>query len=453
MFATRWRFVLIASIAMAGRLSAQSIFTVAGGGTDDGRPAIVTALANPYGVALDAAGNLYVADTNNNRIRRVAAGSGIISTVAGNGGFGFSGDGGPATAAGLYGPRGVAVDATGTLYIADTFSNRIREVAAGSGIISTVAGNDPIGGFSGDGLPATAARLGGPTGVAVDAAGNLYIADSGNNRIRKVAAGSGIISTVAGSSGPAGPYTGGFTGDGGPATTAMLSYPSSAVFDVAGNLYIADTGNHRIRKVAAGSGIISTIAGSGPFGENGGRFSGDGGPATAASLNGPSGVALDAAGNLYIADTSNNRIRKVAAGSAIISTVAGNGPVGNGGFSGDGGPATAATLYFPSDVAVDAAGNLYVADNNNNRIRKVAAGSGIISTVAGNGTVGFSGDGGPATAAAISLLIGVALDATAITAGSARSMDMESSRQLQGTVPKSFPGIRGPRLQRHSTSL
>ena len=244
------------------------------------------------------------------------------------------------------------MDARGNLYIADGWNHRIRGVSP-SGIISTVAGNGAPW-FSGDGGSATSASVCQPTGVAVDAAGNLYIADYGNHRIRGVSP-SGIISTVAGSG------TQGFSGDGGPATSASLNYPGSVAVDAAGNLYIADSQNDRIRKVSA-SGIISTVAGNGALG-----FSGDGGPASSASLLLPGGVAVDAAGNLYIADSQNDRIRKVSA-SGIISTVAGSGAQG---FSGDGGPATSALLYGPFGVAVDAAGDLYIGDFHNYRIRKV----------------------------------------------------------------------------------
>jgi sugar lactone lactonase YvrE len=384
-------------VAIPSALFAQSILTVAGGGTDDGRPATLAALSGPSGMAVDAAGNLFIADGCNNRIRRVAAGSGIITTVAGNGSGGFSGDGAAATAAQLQCPYGVALDSAGNLYIADSANNRIRKVAAGSGIITTVAGNGSVnGGFSGDGGAATAAQLEGPYGVALDSAGNLYIADSANNRIRKVAAGSGIITTVAGSA------FSGFSGDGGAATAAGLSDPLGVALDSAGNLYIAHA--YRIRKVATGNGIITTVAGNGSQG-----FSGDGGAATAAALY-PSGIAVDAAGNVYAADSGSNRIREVAAGSAIITTIAGNGSQG---FSGDGGAATAAGLFSPGGVALDARGNLYIAEAGSNHIRKVATGSGIITTVAGMGFYlfgGFSGDGGPATAAELSGPEGVALD-------------------------------------------
>jgi sugar lactone lactonase YvrE len=342
-------------------------------------------------VAVDAAGNLYVADSWNHRIRKVSS-SGVITTVAGNGERGFSGDGGPATSGSLNFPCGVALGAAGNMYIADYYNNRTREVST-SGTINTVAGTGAPQ-FYGDGGPATSASLHGPKGVALDGAGNLYIADYFNNRIRKVGL-SGIISTVAGNG------TQGFSGDGGPATSASLSYPAGVAVDAAGNLYIGDTYNHRIRNVTP-SGNISTVAGNGTQG-----FSGDGGPGTGAALYQPMGVAVDTAGNLYIADYANCRIRKVTP-SGTITTVAGN---GSWGFSGDGGPATNGSLSGPAGLAVDAAGNLYVADTNNNRMRKVTP-SGIISTVAGNGIQGFSGDGGPATSASLYQPVGVAVDAT-----------------------------------------
>ncbi len=355
----------------------------------DGGPATSAALTSPEGLAVDATGNLYIADTANHRIRQLSP-SGIISTVAGGGPFKFSGDGGPATSAALQFPGDVASDAAGNLYIADSLNHRIRKVSAAGGIITTMAGNG-IQGFSGDGGPATSAALNTPYGVTVDAASNLYIADSQNDRIRKVSP-SGVISTVAGG--------GSALGDGGPATSASLG-PLGVAVDAAGNLYIADVQNQRIRRVSP-SGIITTVAGNGVQG-----FSGDGGPATSASLRRPSRAAVDAAGNLYIADGGNSRIRKVSP-SGIISTVAGNGISGS---SGDCGPATSASLNFPfgiPGVALDAAGNLYIADAN--RIRKISS-NGMISTVAGNGVFGFSGDGGPATSAALNSPAGVAMDA------------------------------------------
>jgi hypothetical protein len=332
------------------------ISTVAGDGTGgfagDGGAATSASLDNPYGVTLDAAGNLYIADLLNHRIRKVAT-DGTISTVAGNGSTTFAGDGGAATSASLSEPVDVALDAAGNLYIADENNHRIRKVTT-DGIISTVAGSDTAG-FAGDGGAATSASLTRPRSVTLDAAGNLYIADSRNHRIRKVAT-DGTISTVAGNS-----LAGGFAGDGGAATSASLKYPRGVTLDAAGNLYIADQFNHRIRKVAT-DGTISTVAGNGTP-----TFAGDGGAATSASLNTPSAVSLDAAGNLYIADFNNHRIRKVDT-DGIISTVAGNDTPG---FAGDDGAATSASLYRPSGVTLDAAGNLYIADNGNNRIRKL----------------------------------------------------------------------------------
>jgi sugar lactone lactonase YvrE len=311
----------------------------------------------------------------------------VIATVAGNGTFGYSGDGGPATSAQLGLPNGVAIDPGGNLYVTD--SARVRKVSP-NGIITTVAGNG-IGSYSGDGGPATSANLSNPSGVTVDAVGNLYIADTDNNRIRKVAP-SGIITTVVGTG------TAGYSGDGGPATSAQIYFPFGLAFDATGNLYIADRNNARIRKVSQ-AGIITTIAGNGTAG-----YSGDGGPATSAQLR-PRGVAVDPEGALYIADEYNYRIRKVAL-NGIISTVAGNGTFG---YSGDGGPATSAQLSYPFGVAVDANGTLYIPDSFNNRIRKVSQ-AGIITTIAGNGTAGYSGDGGPATSAQLNLPWNTAVD-------------------------------------------
>src|SRR6266446_5915776 len=274
-------------------------------------------------------------------------GSGHIITVAGSGAPGFDGDGGPATSAQLRDPSSVVIDSAGNLFIADTINNRVRHVAAGSGIITTVAGTG-VPGFSGDGGPATSAQLNYPTSVAVDTAGHLFIADQSNLRIRRVAAATGIITTVAGTGIP------GFSGDGGPATSAELNYPTSVAIDTAGNLFITDANNNRIRRVAAATGIITTVAGTGIPG-----FSGDDGQATDAKLNFPYYVVVDAAGSLFIVDTGNSRIRKVTATTGIITTIAGTGAPG---FGGDDGPATSAQLWTPTGIAVDAAGNLFIAD-------------------------------------------------------------------------------------------
>jgi Gluconolactonase len=307
----------------------------------------------------------------------------LIITVAGNGTNGYSGDNGQATSAELDYPAGVAVDSSGNIYIADG-NDVIRKVDT-SGIITTVAGGGAYL-HIGDNGPATSAYLSDPTGITVDSSGNIYFADQGNERIRKVDT-SGIITTVAGNGG----Y--GYSGDGGQASSAMLCNPSDVEVDSSGNIYIADYSNNRIRKVDT-SGIITTVAGSENYG-----YSGDGGPATFAALHFPNSVAVDSSGNLYIADTANNRIRKVDVTSKNITTVAGNGSnIYWGGYSGDGGPATSAQLNGPSDVAVDSSGNIYFVDAGNKRIRTVNT-SGIITTVAGTGNVGYSGDNGPATSA------------------------------------------------------
>ena len=379
---------VLSAVAAPGDIS-----TVAGGGVGDGDLAVSARFFSPYDVFVDGSGNIYIAEGGNRRIRKVDT-SGIISTVAGDGTYGFSGDGGPATSASLAAPYDVSVDGSGNIFIAECRNNRIRKVDT-SGIISTVAG-DGTRGFSGDGGPATSASVSEPVGVFVDGLSNIYIAEEDSHRIRKVDT-SGIISTVAGNG------TRGFSGDGGPAISASLSSPQSVFVDGLGNIYIVDAGNYRIRKVDT-SGIISTVPLDGLVG-----FSGDGGPATDASLNFPSDVSVDGSGNIYIADMNNGRIRKVDT-SGIISTVAGNGTFG---FSGDGGPATDASLNFPSDVSVDGSGNIYIADMNNGRIRKVDT-SGIISTVAGNGTFGFSGDGGPATDAKLFTPRGVYVDGSGV---------------------------------------
>ena len=351
-----------ASLLTAPRLcrAQGSMSTVAGSGVTafggDGGQATAAWLRSPNGVAVDSAGNLYIADAGNFRIRKVNT-AGIISTVAGNGTLLFSGDGGPATNAGLNLMSthiGLAVDSAGNLYFSDSGNNRIRKVDAG-GTITTVAGNGQLV-FSGDGGPATNASIWRPGGVAVDSAGNLYIADVLHARVRKVDT-AGIITTVAGSGAL------GFSGDGGPATSAAFNAPAAVAVDGAGNLYIADQTAQRVRKVNT-AGIITTVAGNGVPG-----FSGDGGPATSAQFLGVMGIAADSAGNVYIVDSNNNRIRKVDA-SGVVTTVAGRGVSG---FSGDGGSATNASVSLPGDVAVDASGNLYIADTGNDRIRKVCA--------------------------------------------------------------------------------
>ncbi|MEO7555402.1 MAG: FG-GAP-like repeat-containing protein, partial [Acidimicrobiales bacterium] len=338
------------------------------------------------------------------------AATGIITTIAGNGGFGDSGDGGPATSAGLWGPLDIAVDRGGDIYVVGL--SRVRRVTAATGVISTVAGNG-IGAFSGDGGPATDAQLMDPNGIAVDLAGNIYIADS-SGRVRKVSAATGIISTIAGNG------TFGSSGDGGPATSATVRcIPGGLAVDGGGNVYIADY-SARVRKVSAATGIISTIAGNGSPG-----YSGDGGPATDAQLSVGGGLAVSESGDVFLAEAGNRRVRKVAVATGIVSTIAGDGTVGP---SGDGGLATSAQLVEPYGVNVDNAGNVYFSDRN--RVRKVAL-TGIISTFAGNGTVNYSGDGGPATSGGLSSPARVAADA----AGNVYISDEGRVRFVGAAVP------------------
>jgi uncharacterized protein (TIGR03437 family) len=417
---------------------------------------VAAQLNGPCGVAVDTAGNLYIADTNNQVVRKVTADG--VSTVAGNGMTGFSGDGGAARDAWLNGPESVAVDASGNLYIADTFNGRIRRVAA-DGTISTTAGTGSTGVYSGDGGPANLAGISLPTDVAVDRAGNLYIADFGNGRVRVVTNGNittaagrndgapliegeaavnvrlegptgvtvdpsgstiyfvqagigsgtglavgnykvwkvsaaGVLSTFAGTGIPS------YSGDGGAPTAAQLSGPSGVAVAATGLVYISDTQNQRVRAVPAG-GSISTLAGTGTAG-----FNGDIALPRTAQLNLPHGLAADTLGNWYVADTANNRIRKVQPGGNLF-TIAGN---GNASYFGDGGPATMGSVNQPQGVAVDAAGNVYIADTLDHAVRKVTP-DGAIHTLAGTGNPGYSGDGGPANKARLSLPSAVAVDA------------------------------------------
>ena len=372
--------------------TAGTIQTLAGGDqagfSGDNGPATNALLNRVYAVAIDNRGNILIADLDNYRVRKIAA-DGTITTAAGNGSSRFSGDGGPAVFAALDGPQGVSTDAAGNLYIADTVNNRIRKIAAGGGI-STIAGSGTAG-FCGDGGTALNACVNLPIGsIASDGASNLYFADRDGNRVRRISP-DGTISTIAGNGQP------GFSGDGGPAILASLLAPTDIAIDSAGNLYIADGGNNRVRMVSP-DGTIATLAGNGQAG-----FSGDGGPATAASLQTPYGVTVDAAGNLFIADKDNKRVRRVSSG--VITTVAGNGlPL----FSGDG-DALSNSIDGPLKVAVDGAGNLFVVDFFNQRIRRISP-DGLMTTVAGDGRVRFAGDGGPATSASLNAPTSVALD-------------------------------------------
>jgi len=370
-------FVFVAALGQAQAPPPFTITTFAGtcvvnstppppcsaGYAGDGGAATSAQLAGPDVVAVDSSGNLYISDTNNQRIRKVSGGS--IATVVGNGTAGYSGDKGSATSAEIYSPSGLAFDSNGNLYIGDTNNFVVREVSGGN--ITTVAGTNSAQGFSGDGAAATSADLNNPSGVAVDSGGNIYIADPANNVVRIVCnnltpapcqnLAVGDINTFAGVE----TYGAGYSGDGGPSTAAQLNNPIGVAFDTHGNLYIADTGNNLIRKVSGATGIITTVAGNGGAG-----YSGDGGLAIAAELNTPKSVSIDANGYIYIADDINGVIRAVAP-DGTITTIAGNQSAGPG-YSGDGGPATSAQLYFPAGVAVSG-GNIYIADTGNNLIR------------------------------------------------------------------------------------
>src|SRR5262245_299905 len=369
--------VIAAALTLvAASAPAQTITTLAGAGPDTG-PATMRPIGWPYQVALDAAGNRYIA-TGPLRVVVKIDTTGQLSVIAGNGTGDFSGDGGPAVNAGLPNPTGVAVDSTGTtMYIADADMHVVRKVDA-VGTITTIAGSPGISGTGGDGGPATSGFLNGPQHLALSGT-TLYVADTGNHRIRKVnlaALPSPTISLVAGS-------TPGYQD--GLILTAKFNAPNGVAVDSLGNVYVADTSNNCVRSIS--STIVSTVAGNcAP----GGGFGGDGGTATAgaAQLFRPEGVAVVAGGTFYIADDGNNRIRRVATGT--ITTVAGSALSG---FSGDGGLATSAAMNRPYSLAVDSVGNLHIADMFNSRLRVVAGGN--INTVGGNGTLRF-GDGNSA---------------------------------------------------------
>ena len=419
------------------------ITTLIGNGTaysGDGQVGNSVSLNYPFGLAVGPMGRVFVCDSRNHRVRRVPAPTppsssssvmpsssstkrpvsvtptrtasptatasgtrssspsyapGIITTVAGTGAQGFSGDGGAATSAAMNQPIGVAFDTEGNMFIADLYNRRVRRTNAGTGVISTVAGTG-VAGSSGDGGAATGASLNQPYNVAVDFEGNLLIVEYGGHLVRRVTTSTGTISTYAGTG------VQGFGGDGGAATNARLNQPVHLAMHPTGSLLIADHSSHRVRRVDVGTGIITTVAGNGVQG-----FSGDGGAATSASLNGPYGLASDQVGNIFITDFYNQRVRKVAIATGRITTVAGR---GNAGFSGDSGAATSASLNFPIGLAFDQSDNMLIADTDNCRVRRVEAGTGIITTVAGTGACGFSGDGSVATSARLSAPVDVAFD-------------------------------------------
>ena len=432
-----YALAFLASLMSPTLCRGQVITTVAGstyqgGYAGDGGLAISASLSNPAGLVVDSAGNLYIADKGNYVVREVNT-AGIINTVAGPGSLVFGaplGDGGPAISANFSWTNslfvGMAMDAAGNLYISDAGHERVRKVNP-AGIISTVAGGAALPSSAGDGGPAISAGLYSPAGVAVDSAGNLYIADPLGGRVRKVDT-SGNISTVAGTG------TVGYSGDGGPAANAQILPPIGLAVDAKGNLYIAESGAGvpHVRKVDA-AGIITTFAGSG----SSTGFSGDGGPAINAQLNTLAGLAVDKAGNLYIADAGNYRLRKVDT-SGIITTVAGTGQIDFGG-TGDGGAATGAALQ-PSGLAFDAAGNLYVSDYSAGRIRKIAFGTAPPGLSVSSTSLYFAAIANTAGAPSQDLTISSAGApiAVAVTYSTTSGGAWLGSGTLTGTTPYSF---------------
>ena len=431
-------------------MSANDLYTVAGSptgvsGSADGGAAVGADLFQPEQIVLDNGKQLYIADSENNKIREVARTSHTewnvpmtandIYTIAGTGTAGFTGNDGPALSARLNTPDGFALNGTASLYISDSGNGRIRVVSGSTFAISAFAGDGASILSVGDNGPALGSAYQGPSAVITDAAGNIYIADQGNNRVQEIAASDHTQFTIAMTAGDvytiAGHANGaaGDSGDGGAATAAKLNAPTGLALDSHGNLYFSDWGNNRIAEVSASNGFISTFAGNAAGASGTG---GDNGTATAAFLNGPTGVAIDGNGNLYITDFDNNRVQEVPASNGPqwgksmtagdIYTVAGN-ATGTSGTSGDGGAVASALLSFPAGIAVDAVGDVYIADSGNNRVQEMFASggqdfgqqmtAGDMYTVAGSsaGTVGLSGDGGAATRGGLSDPGGVAVSA------------------------------------------
>ncbi|MBX7218959.1 MAG: SMP-30/gluconolactonase/LRE family protein [Blastocatellia bacterium] len=425
-----WRSNRVFRIEKSGTLK-----TIANGNGQtlgDGGSALEANLT-PLGLAYDAAGNLLILDGQNHRIRRVAAATGTITTIAGNGFTEISGDGGLALDAALGTPRGFCLDAAGNLYIAG--NGRVRRVDAQSGIITTIVGGK--GTTLGDGGPAENAQLLDPTAVAVDQEGNLYIGDAGTHRIRRVTAATKIITTIVGN----GDWI--MSREGSTALGAGFLAPTFLALDRNNNLFVGDATRKRIRRVEAGTGTATTIAGTGSA-----TFSGDGGPAVTASLD-PGGMLLDSQNNLLVCDMANNRVRHIQSGTGTMTTIAGDGRFT---FEGDGGPATAASLFAPASLALDSSGNLLIADSRNSRIRQIDSRSGIISTLAGDGRPTFGGDGGTANLVSFNNPTGVALDTNGVLyvtdTLNHRIRRIEPCSQLASTVAgnglASFGGDGGP---------
>ena len=353
-------FLSLIFFAGASKVHGQYMTTVAGNGTGgytvDGVAATIAEINNPNHIAVDAAGNIYIADAQNNRIRKVSIATGLISTIAGTGVAGFSGDGFPAIAAKVNAPCGIALDAAGNIYFSDQGNHRVRKITIATGNISSVAGNG-AGTYGSDGVAATSTSINNPAGIVLDGANNIYIADRDNNRIRKVTAATGLISTIAGTG------TAGFSGDAAAAVAATLNMPQAVAFDPSGNLYIADGGNNRIRKITTASGNINTVAGNGTV-----TYGGEGVSALATGFNTPMDVAFDASGNYYVADQGNSRIRKITISSGLVTTATGTGTAG---YNGDCISPSAAEINMPVGVAFDASDNLYISDQANSRVREI----------------------------------------------------------------------------------
>jgi len=338
------------------QIKAQTIVTVAGnggGGYSGDNGLAISAQISPNSFTLDSSGNIYIADNTNYRIRKINT-SGIITTIAGVGTMGYSGDGGPATIAEIGVAHGIIADLAGNIYFTEWANHTVRKINT-SGIITTIAGTG-LAGFGGDGGPATAAQLAAPGGLLIDKIGNIYVCEVLNNHIRKIHT-SGIITSIAGTG-----VAGGYSGDGGPATIANLKYPSFCAWGPDGGLYFCQWPHAVIRKID-NFGIINTVAGNGTTG-----YSGDGGAATNAQLNHPTGIAVDTFGNIYISECFSHVIRKVDAATGIIQTISGNGIPG---YTGDGGPISAAQFRTPNYLFFDKLGNLYINDADNYRIRRI----------------------------------------------------------------------------------
>ena len=432
------------------------------GSSGDGSPAINAGLAIPSGLAVDRSGNIFIAEQGGCRITEVSAQTGNISTVAGSDQCWYSGDGGPATSATLNQPSGVAVDTFGNIFIADTGNCLVREVSGSTGVITTVAGTPPDingllhCGYTGDGVLATSTQLTFPGGVAVDGSGNILIADTGSCEIREVSASTGIISDVAGT--PVTPSgCSGYSGDGGLATSASLNGPLAVTVDSSGDIFIADTNNYVIRRISAATGIISTVAGNGTEG-----YSGDGTSATSAQLKQPFDLAVDSSGDIFIADYDNSVVREVSAATGNISTFAGvavpdpyqvGQMIGFPAYCGDGYPATDAEFGnrmggpWAAGLATDSSGNVFLADTGNSAIREISATTGIITTVAGNGFAGYSGDGGPATSAELFAPRDVAVDGSGnlfiVDSGNCVIREISASTGIISTVAGTPPDSSG----------